>query len=75
MTLFKKRSDKLESFVGAGSEFRGDLSVPGTLRIDGKFFGNAVAGWIVVGEDAVIRGDLKASGILIGGRIEGNVNE
>jgi cytoskeletal protein CcmA (bactofilin family) len=73
MTLFKKPSDKLESLIGYGSEFTGNILVSGTLRIDGKFCGNAVAGWIVVGEEAMIRGDLKASGIFIGGRVEGNV--
>jgi cytoskeletal protein CcmA (bactofilin family) len=74
MMMFKKQSDKLESLIGAGSEFRGDISVSGTLRIDGNFLGNATASWIVVGEEAVIKGDLKASGIFIGGRIDGNVN-
>jgi cytoskeletal protein CcmA (bactofilin family) len=73
MTLFKKQSDRLESLIGYGSEFTGNILVSGTLRIDGKFCGNAVAGWIVVGEEAVIRGDLKASGIFIAGRVEGNV--
>jgi cytoskeletal protein CcmA (bactofilin family) len=73
MTIFKKQSDKLESLIGSDSEFRGDISVSGTLRIDGKFRGNAKAGWIVVGETGVIRGDLTASGIFVGGNIEGNL--
>jgi len=73
MTLFKKPSDKLESLIGAGSEFRGTISVSGTLRIDGKFYGNADAGWIVIGEGALIKGDISASGIFLGGRVEGNL--
>jgi cytoskeletal protein CcmA (bactofilin family) len=74
MAIFKKPSDKLETLIGSNSEFKGDISVSGTIRIDGKLLGNIVAGWIVVGEDGIIRGDLEASGIIIGGRVEGNVN-
>jgi cytoskeletal protein CcmA (bactofilin family) len=46
--MFQKKNDKLESFIGINSEFRGDITVSGTLRIDGKLTGNITAGWIVV---------------------------
>ncbi|HTZ18120.1 MAG TPA: polymer-forming cytoskeletal protein [Dissulfurispiraceae bacterium] len=71
--MFQKKNDKLESFIGCGSEVIGDLTVSGTLRIDGKLTGNATAGWIIVGEKAVVKGDLAAKGIVVGGRIEGSV--
>ena len=51
--MFQKKNDKLESFIGINSEFRGDITVSGTLRIDGKLTGNITAGWIVVGEQAL----------------------
>ncbi|MGO9377970.1 MAG: bactofilin family protein [Dissulfurispiraceae bacterium] len=69
--MFLKKSDKLESFIGINSELKGDITVSGTLRIDGKLTGNITAGWIVVGEQAYVKGDLVASGIVVGGRIEG----
>jgi cytoskeletal protein CcmA (bactofilin family) len=69
--MFLKKSDKLESFIGINSELKGDITVSGTLRIDGKLTGNITAGWIVVGEQAFVKGDLVASGIVVGGRIEG----
>jgi len=71
--MFQKKNDKLESFIGVNSEFKGDITVPGTLRIDGKMTGNVTAGWIIVGEKAFIKGDLYATGIVVGGRVEGTI--
>jgi cytoskeletal protein CcmA (bactofilin family) len=71
--MFQKKNDKLESFIGVSSEFKGDITVPGTLRIDGKMTGNVTAGWIIVGEKAFIKGDLYATGIVVGGRVEGTI--
>jgi cytoskeletal protein CcmA (bactofilin family) len=71
--MFQRKNDKLESFIGFNSEFNGDITVPGTLRIDGKMIGNVNAGWIIVGEKAFIKGDLYATGIVVGGRVEGTI--
>lgn len=71
--MFQKKSDKLESFIGFNSEFKGDITLPGTLRIDGKLTGNITAGWIIVGEQAFVKGDLFATGIVVGGRVEGTL--
>lgn len=71
--MFLKKSDKLESFIGINSEFAGDITVSGTLRIDGKLTGNIKAGCIIVGEHAFVKGDLVASGIVVGGRIVGTL--
>ena len=64
-------SDKIESFIGINSEFKGDIAISGTLRIDGKLTGKVTAGWIVVGDQASVKGELTATGIVVGGRIEG----
>ena len=71
--MFKKQNDKLESLIGFNSEFKGEIIVSGTLRIDGKFSGNVSAGWIVIGEQAVVKGDIHAAGIVVGGKVEGNI--
>jgi len=71
--MFQKKNDKLESLIGINSEFKGDITVPGTLRIDGKLTGNVTAGWIIVGEKAFIKGDLSATAIVVGGRVEGTI--
>jgi cytoskeletal protein CcmA (bactofilin family) len=71
--MFLKKSDKIESIIGQRSDIKGDITVDGTLRIDGRITGNITAGWIVIGEHALIQGDIAAKGIVIGGRVEGLV--
>ncbi len=70
--MFNKNTEKLESFVGANSSFRGDISTKGTLRVDGVVEGNIAADWVVLGDKAHVKGDIVARGIVIGGRVDGN---
>ncbi len=71
--MFSKNTEKLESFVGVNSHFKGDVRSKGTLRIDGTFEGNVEADWLILGEKANLKGDATARGIIVGGRIEGNI--
>ena len=71
--MFHKNTEKLESFVGANSQFKGDIDTKGTLRIDGVMEGNVNADWVILGEKASVRGDVTARGIIVGGKIEGNL--
>jgi cytoskeletal protein CcmA (bactofilin family) len=71
--MFSRNTEKLESLVGVNSNFRGDIDTKGTLRVDGKMEGNIKADWVIVGEKALIKGDVAARGIVIGGRVEGNL--
>ncbi len=72
--MFSKNTEKLESFVGTNSHFKGDIRSKGTIRIDGTVEGNIEADWLVLGEKANIKGDVSARGVIVGGRIEGNMN-
>ncbi|MBM4146347.1 MAG: polymer-forming cytoskeletal protein [Nitrospira sp.] len=71
--MFHKNTEKLESFIGANSNFKGDVDTKGTLRIDGAMEGNVNADWVLLGEKALLKGDVTARGIVVGGRIEGNL--
>ncbi len=71
--MFSKNTEKLESFVGVNSHFKGDIKSKGTLRIDGRVDGNIEADWLVLGEKAALKGDVTARGVITGGRIEGNI--
>jgi cytoskeletal protein CcmA (bactofilin family) len=71
--MFSRNSEKLESFVGVNSRFKGDLNSKGTLRIDGAVDGNVEADWLILGEKANLKGDVAARGIIVGGRLEGNI--
>jgi cytoskeletal protein CcmA (bactofilin family) len=71
--MFSKNTEKLESFVGANSSFKGDVNTKGTLRVDGVVEGNITADWVVLGDKAQVKGDISVRGIVIGGRVDGNV--
>lgn len=71
--MFGKSTGKLESIIGAESHFKGEIETKGTIRVDGGVEGNIKADWVVIGETAMIRGDVEARGIIVGGRVEGNL--
>lgn len=71
--MFTRNTEKLESFVGANSHFKGEVKSKGTLRIDGTVEGNVETDWLILGEKAHLKGDATARGIIVGGKIEGNV--
>jgi cytoskeletal protein CcmA (bactofilin family) len=71
--MFNKDAEKLRSFVGAQSEFRGELTVAGTLRMDGVVTGRVQADEVILSEAATIKGDILARKIIVGGKVEGNI--
>lgn len=72
--MFLRNSEKLGSFIGINTHFKGEIRTSGTLRIDGTLEGDIEADWIVVGDKAVIKGNASARGIIVGGSVEGNLN-
>lgn len=71
--MFSRNSEKLEALIGINTEFRGNIDTKGTLRIDGIFEGNISADWVILGEKASVKGDIESRGIVVGGKIEGNL--
>ncbi len=71
--MFSKETDKLESFLGMNSCFKGELNVRGTLRVDGTVEGQLDADYVILSESAEVKGEIKAKKILIGGKMDGNV--
>jgi cytoskeletal protein CcmA (bactofilin family) len=71
--MFSKDDEQLESFFGSGTEFQGELKVKGTLRVEGQFDGKVNAGFVILGETGVIKGEISAKKIIIGGKVEGNL--
>jgi len=71
--MFSKKQQRLETIIGPESNIKGELSSKGTLRIDGSLDGNITADWVILGETGVVNGDVAATGMIIGGRIKGNI--
>ncbi len=72
--MFDKETDKLESVLGSNSNFKGELNVKGTLRVDGTVDGQLEADHVILSESAMVKGTIKARKIIIGGKMEGNVS-
>lgn len=62
------------TFLARGFEFKGILTFEGTVRIDGTVAGEIRSnGTIILGEHAVVEGDVSAGTIVNGGTVTGNV--
>ena len=67
-------SEKGLTFLGKGAKFKGTLSFEGTVRIDGSVEGEIhTKGSGIIGEYAIIEGDVHADTVISGGRITGNI--
>lgn len=65
--------DKVDTLIGADSSFQGNLSVTGTVRIDGKYTGEVnCTGDLVIGESGKLKGNVKVRNLLLSGELEGN---
>ena len=69
----KRKAPRITAFLGKDTAFEGTLTFTGGLRIDGRFQGEiSTEGTLIIGETAVIRGDIRASCVLVSGEIQGN---
>ncbi len=65
----------LHNTLATGTFVKGNLTVEGDLRMDGKIEGDIVcSGKIVVGPKSEIKGNTQCANAEIHGQIEGNVN-
>ena len=71
--MFGRGTEKLKSFLGAESEFKGEFTAKGILRIDGTVTGTVQADQVIISETAAIRGDIIAKRIIVGGMVEGKL--
>ena len=64
----------INTLLGDGSRFKGTVECEGTMRIDGKVDGKVLArDSVIVGETGIIKADIMAPNIVIGGKVTGNI--
>ena len=62
------------SRISAGTVIKGEILSPSDIRIDGTFEGKVYSkGRAVIGETAVIKGDIICSDIDLWGKVDGNI--
>ena len=81
MWIRKKRSvpqKRIDTLIGAGTSVLGTVTFTGGLRIDGKVLGNIIAVGaepctLVIGEHAEVQGEIRASHVVVNGKVVGPV--
>ncbi|MBN2653449.1 MAG: polymer-forming cytoskeletal protein [Spirochaetales bacterium] len=64
----------VNSVIGEGSSFKGDIRTSGLLRIDGDLKGNIEAnGKVLIGKNGRVESNIFGETIVIGGAVKGNV--
>lgn len=59
---------------GKDAEFNGDLTFKKSLQINGVFEGEITSGgFLVIGEGAVVRANIKAKTVILKGTVHGNI--
>ena len=67
-------SGELNAFLGTGTQFTGQLHFEGSVRIDGNFQGVITSpGTLILGHDAVVRGEVRVANLNANGSIIGEV--
>ena len=72
--FWKNVAESLDSFLGEKTDLKGKINVKGMLRVDGILNGQVNADCVVLGETATIKGDITARKIIVGGKVEGNLD-
>jgi cytoskeletal protein CcmA (bactofilin family) len=81
MAIFKKEDTTISaavsgvnSILGEGSSFKGNVRIDGSLRIDGEFEGNlSVTETLIVGKGGTVKAEVEVGEAVIGGRVVGRV--
>jgi len=74
MSDLNKENSYINSLVGKGTRFDGELNLTGLLRIDGDFTGSInTAGKVLIGRSGRVKCSINAGSVIIGGVVKGNI--
>ena len=69
-----KESEKVETVFSETTSFDGTLKFSTSIKIEGNFKGKIISkGYLMIGENAKVRANIKAHSIVIAGEVRGNV--
>jgi cytoskeletal protein CcmA (bactofilin family) len=69
-----KESEKVETIFSESTSFDGVLKFNTSIKIEGNFKGRIISkGYLMIGEKAKVKANIKANSIVIGGEVKGNV--
>jgi cytoskeletal protein CcmA (bactofilin family) len=66
---------KVDTIIGKGTEFKGDIKAQGLLRVEGKLEGKIdTQGDIIIGESGLVHADVSGRHMTIAGEMRGNID-
>jgi cytoskeletal protein CcmA (bactofilin family) len=69
-----KNEGKLGTIIGKGTKIEGMVSVEGATRVDGVISGKLISNDVVtIGPTGEVKAEVKAKSIIVGGRVQGNL--
>lgn len=74
MDEYTKNQSRINSIIGEGTRFRGDIELQGLLRIDGDFQGNIKTdGRVLIGRPGRAQCLIEADTVVVGGILKGDI--
>jgi len=73
ISMLSKSAERIESFLGSNARIKGEITVEGTLRLEGTIEGGLNADCVIISEKGLVKGDIAAQKIVIAGTVEGNL--
>ena len=71
----RKNPDAVETILGEGATFEGNISSEGSVKVEGTLKGDLkVDGTLVVGPKGSVTGDISAGGVIIFGEVKGKID-
>ena len=65
----------INSLIGVGTQFNGELELDGLLRVDGDFSGSIqTTGKVLIGNTGRVKCTISASTVVIGGAVKGDIH-
>lgn len=67
-------ANKIDTIIGEKTRVEGTLHTQDTTRIDGRIKGEAISdGYLIIGENGYVEGDIRSENMLIAGTVQGNI--
>jgi len=74
MNNYTKEQTLINSIIGEGTRFKGDIDLNGLLRIDGDFDGSLrTSGRVLIGRSGRAMCRIEADTVVVGGILKGNI--
>lgn len=71
----KAKKTVVHTFISRDTKIKGELAFNGNIRLDNELEGNIVSssGLLIIGDQALIKGDIQAEAVVIMGTVDGSI--